>query len=71
MNDTPKELTLRDYFAAHAIQGLLANNWSFKEVKNFENVNIEEFADFATFAYEMADAMLKDREFFDIFGRNT
>ena len=43
-------MTLRDYFAAKAMQGLLAS-----EV----NAPIQ---DFAKTAYEMADAMLKARE---------
>ena len=42
-------MTLRDYFAAKAMQGLLAS-----EV----NAPIQ---DFAKMAYEMADAMLKAR----------
>ena len=42
-------MTLRDYFAAKAMQGLLAYGW-----KTEENV--------APKAYAMADAMLKQRE---------
>ena len=44
-------MTLRDYFAAKAMQGLLIN-----EYKDFV---MEEFAEMA---YAMADAMLKARE---------
>ena len=42
-------MTLRDYFAAKAMQGLLAYGW-----KTEENI--------APKAYAMADAMLKQRE---------
>ena len=43
-------MTLRDYFAAKALQGLLASN--VKDTKD----------KFAKNAYEMADVMLKARE---------
>ena len=46
-------LTMRDYFAAKAMQGMCANSNSKPEVG--ENV-------FAEAAYMMADAMLKARE---------
>lgn len=39
-------MTLRDYFAAHAMQGMMANQW---------NTNYKDWADHA---YQMADAML-------------
>jgi hypothetical protein len=45
-----KGMTLRDYFAAKALQGLLSN-------RNAEAA-IDEFA---VKAYRMADAMLKER----------
>lgn len=41
-------MSLRDYFAAKAMQGMLANN-------SIEGVN-------ATSCYQIADAMLKQRE---------
>lgn len=44
-------MTLRDYFAAKAMQGLLANS----EVQATH-------AEFAAESYKMADAMLKARE---------
>lgn len=49
-------MTLRDWFAAKALQGLLA-----AQIHGFNN---DWFADgtFARMAYEMADAMLKVRE---------
>ena len=43
-------MTLRDYFAAAALQGLLASQ--------SEGL----FTEFATHAYQLADAMLKARE---------
>ncbi len=42
-------MTLRDYFAAKAMQGMLANNWN----HNYES--------WAVHAYMMADEMLKAR----------
>ena len=46
-------MTLRDYFAAEALQGILGNPES--------NRNWDEF-DVAKFCYYQADAMLKARE---------
>jgi hypothetical protein len=43
-------MTLRDYFAAKAMQGLLAGDRNYPKEK------------FATIAYALADAMLKARE---------
>jgi hypothetical protein len=44
------ELTLRDYFAAKALQGMLADS------------NLQaEYSEFALRAYRIADAMLKER----------
>ncbi len=44
-------MTLRDYFAAKAMQGILAD----------PNVNMGEYK-LAKWAYEMADAMMEARE---------
>jgi len=45
-----EELTLRDYFAAAALQGMLADS------------KLEaEYSEFARRAYRLADAMLKER----------
>ena len=44
-----KDMTLRDHFAAEAMQSLLGDH-----VRNFDVLAIE--------AYQMADAMLKARE---------
>ena len=43
-------MTLRDYFAAKAMQGMVAGNW---------NTNYD---DWAKHAYRLADAMIKARE---------
>jgi hypothetical protein len=59
--DRPKELiqyngmTLRDYFAAKAMQGLVERN------KNLDLTSHEACVT-SVFAYEMADAMLEARE---------
>ena len=45
-------MTIRDYFAAKAMQGLLSADSEFK----FEDYNI------AKFAYQQADLMLAERE---------
>lgn len=44
------ELTLRDYFAAKALQGMLSDS-------NLQG----EYTEFALRAYRIADAMLKER----------
>ena len=48
-------MTMRDYFAAKAMQGLLAEAPSSKDVAEATNT-------LAHFAYTIADAMLKARE---------
>ena len=48
-------MTLRDYFAAKAIQGLLANDSLGAGLDTFD------FCSRATTAFKMADAMLKER----------
>jgi hypothetical protein len=49
-------MTLRDYFAAKAMQGWLATYPNDMAVQDVSPTNI------ADFAYRMADAMLKARE---------
>jgi len=44
-------MTLRDYFAAKAMQGFMGSSWN---NKTFESIS--------TKAYQIADAMLKARE---------
>ena len=49
-HDGHNGLSLRDYFAAKAMQGMMAGNW---------NTNYD---DWAKHAYRLADAMIKARE---------
>ena len=44
-------MTMRDYFAAKAMQGFMGSSWN---NKTFESI--------ATKAYQLSDAMLKARE---------
>jgi hypothetical protein len=50
--ENPKGMTLRDYFAAQALQGMLAESGG----GALHNTNLSEFA------YLIADAMLNARE---------
>jgi hypothetical protein len=43
-------MTLRDYFATHAMQGFMGSSW-----------NVKSFEDMASKAYQLADAMMKAR----------
>jgi len=53
-------MTLRDYFAAKAMQGMFANP---EDIHIAEDETYPEYvADIAGCAYQMADAMLKARE---------
>jgi len=55
--DWSKGMTLRDYFAAKVMQGLMARNWS-----HHTGTDEELIAVWARSAYGVADAMLKARE---------
>ena len=50
-------MTLRDYFAAKAMQGLMVRNWS-----NHKGTDEELIGVWARSSYTVADAMLKARE---------
>ena len=50
---------LRDYFAAKAMQGLLANGWCAEQREIAPNMGEREIA---LDAYRLADAMMKARE---------
>ena len=50
-------MTLRDYFAAKALQGLMGRDWSDFKVSDQELIAI-----WAQSAYGVADAMLKARQ---------
>lgn len=52
-------MTLRDYFAAHALGGLLVRNWG-DPTTGLPPENVHEL--WAKAAYMTADAMLKARE---------
>jgi len=54
-NENPQGMTLRDYFAAKAMQGLMGRVWG-------DLPTDELFAVWSKSAYAMADAMLKARE---------
>lgn len=56
MNDEQVQVSLRDYFAAAALTGLI--NRGFTEFGNSEQA-------YADLAYQYADAMLKAREVMD------
>jgi hypothetical protein len=52
-------MTLRDYFAAKAMQGLMGRSWANTATGKFPE-NLHDI--WATAAYQMADAMLKARD---------
>ena len=55
-------MSLRDYFAAHAMQGLFANSELIKRAKE-RHLDIHEIEEgTATEAYAIADAMLEARK---------
>ena len=54
-------MTLRDYFAAKAVNGVLGcDNWKDLGMTLTNGINISE--NIAKYSYELADAMLKQRE---------
>lgn len=55
-------MTLRDYFAAKAMQGYLANSWQAQELDATGDSSREQMAIVAEISYVMADAMLAARE---------
>ena len=60
--DTPPEydgMTLRDYFAAKAMQGFLSNDNLLREACKWHKDGSE--TSIAVLAYDQADAMLKER----------
>jgi hypothetical protein len=58
-NQNSVGMSLRDYFAAEAMQGVCANP---EDIHIAEDENYSEYvADIARCAYQMADAMLKAR----------
>ena len=63
-NTTPPDMTLRDYFAAQALTGLIAAQ-SGAYSKNPLNPSVQHV--FAQAAYNIADTMMKAREHQPIF----
>lgn len=55
-------MELRDYFAAKAMCGYLANPWQAKELDSLGESSVQQMATVAEISYAMADAMLKARE---------
>lgn len=55
-------MTLRDYFAAKAMQGYLANSWQAQELDATGDSSREQMAIVAEISYVMADALLAERE---------
>lgn len=53
-NDPAAGMSLRDWFAGHALAGLLA--------RDFGSTNEGQLQEIAEKAYDLADAMLTDRE---------
>lgn len=59
----PAGMTLRDYFAAKALSGLLANPMASREIARDGHDNEKTFAEEITMnAYDIADAMLEARK---------
>lgn len=54
-------MTLRDYFAAKAMNGYLANPWQAKELDDTGDSSGEQMRIVAEISYAMADAMLVAR----------
>lgn len=54
------EMTLRDYFAAKAMQGIIgSSNWRDCGMKLTNGLDLQE--NIAQYGYQVADAMLKER----------
>lgn len=59
LTDTSKPgMALRDYFSAHALQGMLSNGY----MPNQAAVDLQSKDAFTRAAYNLADAMLLSRE---------
>lgn len=55
------DATIRDYFAAKAMQGYLANAWQAETLDSLGESAGEQMATVAEISYLMADAMLRAR----------
>lgn len=54
-------LTVRDYLAAKALQGYLANSWQAETLDSLGESSAQQMATVAEISYAMADAMLAAR----------
>lgn len=54
-------MTLRDYLAAKALQGYLANAWQSETLDSLGESAAQQIATVAEISYAMADAMLAER----------
>lgn len=54
-------MSLRDYFAAKAMQGYLANAWQAETLDSLGESSAQQMATVAEISYAMADAMLAAR----------
>lgn len=61
VGDEPKAMTLRDWFAGQALNGLLAMHGPHGHIK-IGGKELGTLTDFARIAYSCADEMLKARE---------
>ena len=61
-NSVEAGMTLRDYFAAKAMQGIFSSDKHCDDCGNFSSCALRYYTDAAVHAYNMADAMLKVRE---------
>jgi len=59
--DETQGMTLRDYFAAKAMQGYLANAWQAETLDSLGESSAQQMATVAEISYCMADAMLAER----------
>ena len=57
LSDAPQGMTMRDYFAAAALQGTLSS----PQIRGNTGQENWRHQDFAEFAYRLADAMLAER----------
>ena len=55
-------MTLRDYFAAKAMQGIIGGITRFREEENMKEIIVNRPNDISELAYLYADKMLKARE---------
>lgn len=57
-------MTLRDYFAAHAMAAYIAESYAGARDAGHDGC-LWDLSDVASFAFDQADAMLKERSYYD------